>query len=247
MRLEGKVAIISGGAGAMGATEAKMFASEGARVVIGDVVSGESVAREIEDLGGQALSCSLDVTREEDWVKAVELAEDRYGPVNVLVNNAGVFRTTVIHETPVEEWDDIMAINARGVFLGTKVVVPSMRRSGGGSIINISSTAGLVGNTLEGAYTASKGAVRLFTKSSALHYAAEGIRVNSVHPGLIDTKMVDFIMEDPEQGPLVLSRVPMKRMGSAEEVAKVVMFLASDDSSYVTGSEYVVDGGYSAQ
>ncbi len=247
MRLEGKVAIISGGAGAMGSTEAKMFASEGARVVIGDVVSGESVAREIEDLGGQALFCSLDVTREEDWVKAVELAEDRYGPVNVLVNNAGVFRTTVIHETPVEEWDDIMAINARGVFLGTKVVVPSMRRSGGGSIINISSTAGLVGNVLEGAYTASKGAVRLFTKSSALHYAAEGIRVNSVHPGLIDTKMVDFIMEDPEQGPLVLSRVPMQRMGSAEEVAKVVMFLASDDSSYVTGSEYVVDGGYSAQ
>ncbi len=247
MRLEGKVAIISGGAGAMGATEAKMFASEGARVVIGDVVSGETVAREIEDLGGQALFCSLDVTREEDWVKAVELAEERYGPVNVLVNNAGVFRTTVIHETPVEEWDDIMAINARGVFLGTKAVVPSMRRSGGGSIINISSTAGLVGNTLEGAYTASKGAVRLFTKSSALHYAAEGIRVNSVHPGLIDTKMVDFIMEDPKQGPLVLSRVPMKRMGSAEEVAKVVMFLASDDSSYVTGSEYVVDGGYSAQ
>ena len=247
MRLEGKIAIISGGAGAMGATEAKMFASEGARVVIGDLVSGESVAREIEDLGGQALFCPLDVTREDDWLKAVDLAENRYGPVNVLVNNAGVFRTTVIHETPVEEWDDIMAINARGVFLGTKAVVPSMRRSGGGSIINISSTAGLVGNTLEGAYTASKGAVRLFTKSSALHYAAEGIRVNSVHPGLIDTKMVDFVMEDPELGPLVLSRVPMKRMGSAEEVAKVVMFLASDDSSYVTGSEYVVDGGYSAQ
>ena len=231
----------------MGATEAKMFASEGARVVIGDVVSGESVAREIEDRGGQALSCSLDVTREDDWVRAVELAEDRYGPVNVLVNNAGVFRTTVIHETPVEEWEDIMAINARGVFLGTKSVVPSMRLSGGGSIVNISSTAGLVGNALEGAYTASKGAVRLFTKSSALHYAADGIRVNSVHPGLIDTKMVDFIMEDPVQGPLVLSRVPMKRMGTAEEVAKVVMFLASDDSSYVTGSEYVVDGGYSAQ
>ncbi len=247
MKLEGKVAIISGGAGAMGATEAKMFASEGARVVIGDVVSGESVARKIEDRGGQALFCSLDVTREDDWVRAVELAEDRYGPVDVLVNNAGVFRTTVIHETPVEEWEDIMAINARGVFLGTKSVVPSMRRSGGGSIVNISSTAGLVGNALEGAYTASKGAVRLFTKSSALHYAAEGIRVNSVHPGLIDTKMVDFIMEDPVQGPLVLSRVPMKRMGTAEEVAQVVMFLASDDSSYVTGSEYVVDGGYSAQ
>ena len=231
----------------MGSTEAKMFASEGARVVIGDVVSGESVAREIEDLGGHALFCSLDVTREDDWVRTVELAEDRYGSVSVLVNNAGVFRTTVIDETPVEEWDDIMAINARGVFLGTKVVVPSMRRSGGGSIVNISSTAGLVGNALEGAYTASKGAVRMFTKSSALHYAAEGIRVNSVHPGLIDTKMVDHIMEDPVLGPLVLSRVPMGRMGSAEEVARMVMFLASDDSSYVTGSELVVDGGYSAQ
>ena len=247
MKLEGKVALISGAAGAMGSTEARLFASEGAAVVLGDVVGGEDVAREIEDGGGRAMFVRLDVTREEDWGAVVAGAEERFGPVDVLINNAGVFRTTRIDETPLAEWEDIMAINARGVFLGTRAVIPSMRRAGGGSIVNISSTAGLVGNALEGAYTASKGAVRLFSKSSAIHYAAEGIRVNSVHPGLIDTKMVDHIMDDPALGRLVLSRVPMGRMGTAEEVARMVLFLASDDSSYVTGGEFVIDGGYSAQ
>ena len=247
MRLEGKVAIISGGAGAMGSTEARLFASEGAAVVLGDVVDGEDVARQIEDAGGRATFARLDVTREEDWEAIVAGAEDRFGQVDVLINNAGVFRTTRIHETTLAEWEDIMAINARGVFLGTRAVIPAMRRAGGGSIVNISSTAGLVGNALEGAYTASKGAVRLFSKSSAIHYAAEGIRVNSVHPGLIDTKMVDHIMRDAELGAQVLARVPMGRMGTAEEVARMVMFLASDDSSYVTGGEFVIDGGYSAQ
>ncbi len=249
MKLKGKVAVISGAAGAMGATEARMFAAEGASVVLGDitVAEGESVARDIEASGGHALFRKLDVTQESDWVELIAAAEERFGLVGILINNAGVFRTTLIHETTVEDWDDIMAINARGVFLGTKSVVPSMRRARGGSIVNISSTAGLVGNTLEGAYTASKGAVRLFTKSSALHYAADGIRVNSVHPGLIDTQMIDHIMQDPELGPLVLSRVPMRRMGTSEEVARMVLFLASDDSSYTTGSEMVVDGGFTAQ
>ena len=247
MKLDGRVAIISGGAGAMGSVEARMFAAEGARVIIGDISDGSAVVREIESLGGSAVYCRLDVTREEDWEKLVEVAEDRFGPVSILINNAGVFRTTRIDVTPLSEWEDIMAINARGVFLGTRAVIPSMRRAGGGSIVNISSTAGLVGNALEGAYTASKGAVRLFTKSSAIHYAGEGIRVNSVHPGLIDTSMVDHIMEDAELGPLVLSRVPMGRMGTAEEVARMVTFLASDESSYVTGAEFVVDGGYFAQ
>lgn len=247
MKLEGKVAVISGAAGAMGAVEARLFAAEGASVVLGDITDGDAIAREIEAGGGRALFRRLDVTQERDWVDIIAAAEERFGPVNVLVNNAGVFRTTRIDQTPVEEWDDIMAINARGVFLGTKATVPSMRKAGGGSIVNISSTAGLIGNALEGAYTASKGAVRLFTKSSAIHYAADGIRVNSVHPGLIDTVMIDHIMEDPKLGPVTLSRVPMGRMGTAEEVAKMVLFLASDDSSYTTGSELVVDGGYSAQ
>ncbi len=249
MKLEGKVAVISGAAGAMGAVEARLFAAEGASVVLGDIdeEEGETVASEIEASGGQALFNRLNVTREGDWVETVATAEERFGPVDVLVNNAGVYRTSVIEQTTVAEWDDIMAINARGVFLGTKTVIPSLRRAGGGSIVNISSTAGLVGNALEGAYTASKGAVRLFTKASAMHYAAEGIRVNSVHPGVIDTRMVDHIMRDPELGPMVMSRIPMGRMGTAEEVARMVLFLASDESSYTTGSELIVDGGYSAQ
>jgi NAD(P)-dependent dehydrogenase (short-subunit alcohol dehydrogenase family) len=249
MKLAGKVAVISGAAGAMGAIEAKLFAAEGAKVLLGDLVEedGNRVAGEIEDSGGQALFHRLDVTKESAWVAAIAAAEERFGPVDVLINNAGVYRTTVIDQTTVADWDDIMAINARGVFLGTKCVVPSMRRAGAGSIVNISSTAGLVGNAVEGAYTASKGAVRMFSKAAAIHYAAEGIRVNSVHPGVIDTKMVADLMADPELGPLVMSKIPMARMGTATEVAKMVLFLASDDSSYTTGSELVVDGGYSAQ
>ena len=249
MKLEGKVAVISGAAGAMGAVEARLFAAEGAMVVLGDIdeEEGETVAGEIEASGGQALFNRLNVTREGDWVEIVATAEERFGPVDVLVNNAGVYRTSVIEQTPVAEWDDIMAVNARGVFLGTKTVIPSMRRADGGSIVNISSTAGLVGNAIEGAYTASKGAVRLFTKASAMHYAAEGIRVNSVHPGVIDTRMVDHIMRDPELGPMMMSKIPMGRMGTAEEVARMVLFLASDESSYTTGTELIVDGGYSAQ
>ncbi len=249
MKLKGKVAVISGAAGAMGAVEAKLFAQEGAKVLLGDLVEedGNRVAGEIEASGGQALFHRLDVTKESDWVAAIAAAEERFGPVDVLINNAGVYRTTVIDQTTVADWDDIMAINARGVFLGTKCVIPSMRRAGAGSIVNISSTAGLVGNAVEGAYTASKGAVRMFSKAAAIHYAAEGIRVNSVHPGVIDTKMVEHLMADPELGPLVMSKIPMGRMGTAAEVAKMVLFLASDDSSYTTGSELVVDGGYSAQ
>lgn len=249
MKLEGKVAVISGAAGAMGAVEAKLFAAEGAKVLLGDLVEedGNRIAREIEASGGQALFHRLDVTKESDWVAAIAAAGERFGPVDVLINNAGVYRTTVIDQTTVADWDDIMAINARGVFLGTKTVIPSMRRAGGGSIVNISSTAGLVGNAVEGAYTASKGAVRMFSKAAAIHYAAEGIRVNSIHPGVIDTKMVEHLMADPELGPLVMSKIPMGRMGTAAEVAKMVLFLASDDSSYTTGSELVVDGGYSAQ
>ena len=247
MRLKGKVAIISGGAGGMGSIEGRMFASEGASVVLGDVEDGEDVAREIRDAGGAAIFTRLDVTSEQNWESVVSAAEENFGPVTILINNAGVFRTTRIDKTPLSEWNQILDINAKGVFLGTKAVIPSMRRAGSGSIVNISSTAGLVGNPLEGAYTASKGAVRMFTKSSALHYAAENIRVNSVHPGLIDTKMVSIMMANRVQGQQFLNRVPMGRMGTPEEVAKMVFFLASDDSSYVTGAEFAIDGGYTAQ
>ena len=187
MRLENKVALISGGARGMGAVEAKLFANEGARVVIGDVLEdeGRRTEAEINESGGECVFVRLDVTSEESWQSAVSQAVDRFGKLDILVNNAGIYRTHNVTETTGEEWDQVMDINAKGVFLGTKAAIPAMRDSGGGSIVNISSVAGLVGNLMSSAYTASKGAVRLFTKSTAIQYARDGIRCNSVHPGLL--------------------------------------------------------------
>ncbi len=178
-RLDGKVAIISGGARGQGATEARMFAREGAKVVLGDVLDeqGKQVEAEINESGGEATYVHLDVTREDDWRAAVESAVSRYGKLDVLVNNAGILIRKGLEETTVEDWDRIMGVNAKGVFLGTKQAIPAMRRAGGGSIINISSTAGLVGSPNGSpSYTATKGAVRLLTKSTAIQYAKEGIR-----------------------------------------------------------------------
>jgi NAD(P)-dependent dehydrogenase (short-subunit alcohol dehydrogenase family) len=186
-RLDGKVALISGGARGQGATEARMFAQEGARVVFEDILDdeGRQVEAQIRELGGEATYVHLEVTREADWQGAVETAVNRYGKLDVLVNNAGILIRKSIEETTVEDWDRIMAVNAKGVFLGTKAAIPAMRQAGGGSIVNISSTAGLV-SSLSGSasYTATKGAVRLFTKATAIQYAREHIRCNSVHPGL---------------------------------------------------------------
>jgi NAD(P)-dependent dehydrogenase (short-subunit alcohol dehydrogenase family) len=249
MRLKGKVALITGGARGMGAAEARLFAQEGAAVMVSDVnVEGvKKVAAEIVKKGGKAAFVRQDVTSEAEWVSVVAETEKRFGKLDILVNNAGIFVTTIIEKTPVEEWERLMAINGRGVFLGVKHAIPAMRRAGGGSIVNISSTAGLVGNTLEGAYSATKGAVRLFTKSAALQGAKDGIRVNSVHPGAIDTEMVAFLVDDKQHRKNLEARIPLGRMGTAEEVAKLVLYLASDDASYVTGAEFVVDGGYTAQ
>jgi cyclopentanol dehydrogenase len=207
----------------------------------------KKVAAEIVKKGGKAAFVRQDVTSEAEWVSVVAETEKRFGKLDILVNNAGIFVTTIIEKTPVEEWERLMAINGRGVFLGVKHAIPAMRRAGGGSIVNISSTAGLVGNTLEGAYSATKGAVRLFTKSAALQGAKDGIRVNSVHPGAIDTEMVAFLVDDKQHRKNLEARIPLGRMGTAEEVAKLVLYLASDDASYVTGAEFVVDGGYTAQ
>ena len=248
MRLEGKVALISGGARGMGAVEAVLFAEEGARVVIGDVLEdeGRTVADSIPD--GNAAFIRLDVTSEDDWQAAVALAVQRYGKLDVLVNNAGVGATSMIEETTVAEWDRVMDINAKGVFLGTKYAIPEMRRAGGGSIINISSQLGLVGMDVSSPqYQASKGAVRLFTKSTAIQYAAEGIRANSVHPGPIVTPMTEGRRADPAVSELMVSRIPLGRYGESIEVAYGVLYLASDESSFVTGSELVIDGGWVAQ
>lgn len=249
-RLDGKVALISGGARGQGATEALMMAREGASVVFGDILDeeGRKVEAEIQELGLAATYVHLDVTSEDDWRSAVDTAVTRYGKLNVLVNNAGILIRKSIEETTEEDWDRIMAINAKGVFLGTKQAIPAMRQAGGGSIINISSVAGLLGSNTTGAsYTATKGAVRLFTKVTAVQHASDGIRCNSVHPGLIETPMTADRLADPDRREQQRERIPLGRIGTAEDVAYGVLFLASDESSFMTGSELVIDGGSSAQ
>ena len=248
MRLEGKVALISGGARGMGAEEALMFAREGAKVVIGDVLDGEGREVAAQIPGGQAIFVRLDVTKEADWQRAVSMAEEVYKRLDILVNNAGVSATGGIEDTTVEEWDRVMEVNAKGVFLGTKYAIPAMQRSGGGSIINISSQLGIVAMSESSPqYIASKGAVRLLTKSTAIQYAADGIRCNSVHPGPIVTPMTEGRRSDDSVRELMESRIPLGRYGEAIDVAYGVLYLASDEASFMTGSELVIDGGWVAQ
>ena len=250
MRLSDKVALISGGARGMGAVEAELFAREGAKVVIGDVLEaeGHSTAQSIAAAGGEAVFLRLDVTSEDDWKAAVDLAVTRYGKLDILVNNAGVDGASMIEETTEAAWDRVMDINAKGVFLGTRYAIPEMQKAGGGSIINISSQLGMVGmKESSPQYQSSKGAVRLLTKSTAIQYAAEGIRANSVHPGPIVTPMTEPRRSDPSIREVMESRIPLGRYGEAEEVAYGVLYLASDESSFVTGSELVIDGGWTAQ
>jgi 3(or 17)beta-hydroxysteroid dehydrogenase len=250
MRLEGKVALISGGARGMGAVEARLFAKEGAKVAIGDILEdeGRKLEAEINAMGGEALFVRLDVAREGDWQKAVEATVSRFGKLDILVNNAGISGRGRVEDTSVEEWDRVMEVNAKGVFLGTKVAIPAMRQSGGGSIINISSQLGLVGTDHSSPqYQASKGAVRLLTKATAIQYAKEGIRANSVHPGPIVTPMTEAARADAERYKMMLSRIPLGCYGQPEDVAYGVLYLAADESRWVTGSELVIDGGWTAQ
>jgi NAD(P)-dependent dehydrogenase (short-subunit alcohol dehydrogenase family) len=250
MRLEGKVALISGGALGMGAAEARLFAREGARVVIGDVLEaeGRAVEADVRASGAEAVFTRLDVTSEADWQRAVDLALKHFGTLNVLINNAGIGGASRLEDTPVEAWDRVMDVNAKGVFLGSKAVIPAMRQAGGGSIVNISSQLGLVGMADSSPqYQASKGAVRLLTKLTALQYAKERIRANSVHPGPILTPMTEKRRADPAIYARMVSRIPLGRYGESDEVAYGVLYLASDESSFVTGSELVIDGGWTAQ
>ena len=248
-RLEGKVALISGGARGQGAVEARMFAEEGASVVIGDILDdqGRQTEAELQELGYNVTYVHLDVTSESDWEAAVQSAVDTYGKLDVLLNNAGILIRKNIEETTEQDWDRIFAVNAKGVFLGTKAAIPAMRDAGGGSIINISSTAGLVGSPNGSAsYTATKGAVRLFTKSTAIQHAREGIRCNSIHPGPIETDMIADTLNDPANMALRMQRLPLGRVGKPSEIAYGAIYLASDESSFVTGSEVVIDGGTTA-
>ena len=251
MRLDGKVAFISGGARGMGACEAQLFASEGARVAIGDVLEdeGQRLAAAIGEAGGECLFLPLDVTSQSQWESAIASVVERFGRLDILVNNAGVGATNSrVEDTEEADWDRVMDINAKGVFLGTRAAIPEMRKSGGGSIINISSQLGLVGvDNSSPQYQASKGAVRLFTKATAIQYAAEGIRANSVHPGPIETPMTEAGRADSARFEITVARIPLGRYGQPEDVANGVLFLASDESSFMTGSEVVIDGGWTAQ
>lgn len=248
MRLEGKVALISGSARGMGAAEVRLFAQEGAKVVIADLLEdeGRKLEAEINDSGGKALFVRLDVTNESEWRGAIESAVRTFGKLDVLVNNAAIIRTERVLETTVQIWDDVMSVNAKGVFLGTKSAIPEMRKVGGGSIVNISSGAGITGSQQNAAYHASKGAVRIFTKAAAIQYAKDNIRVNSVHPGPIETAMLSAARSEEAIRERLVD-TPLGRVGRPEEVAYGVLYLASDESSFVTGSELVIDGGRTAQ
>ena len=249
MRLNGKVALISGAARGMGAEEARIFAREGAKVIIGDISEeeGRAVEAMIAETGGQALFVHLDVTNEEDWAKAVEQAVTRFGKLDVLVNNAGISSRAFKDDTSVDAWDKIMEVNSKGVFLGTMAAIPEMLKAGGGSIINISSIMGLVGSAGgHPAYNASKGAVRIFSKAIAVRHGKDNIRVNSVHPGFMPP-MASGVAYDQEQRRQSLEQTPLGREGRVEEVANAVLFLASDEASYITGAELAVDGGFTAK
>ena len=250
MRLKGKVAVISGGARGMGAAEAKLFAAEGCNVIIGDILKEESLttASEIERNGGKCTFLELDVRKEKDWGNVVSYAIREYGKIDILVNNAGLTSDGHIENLSLDEWNHIMDVNVTGVFLGCKYVLPSMTSVKTGSIINISSQLGFVGsNGSNPAYQASKGAVRILTKNVAVRYASSNVRCNSVHPGPVDTPMTETARSDNEFLTSLIDKIPMGRIGRPEEVAWAVLYLASDESSYVTGIELLVDGGWVAQ
>ena len=250
MRLAGKVAFISGGARGMGAAEVRLFCAEGASVAFGDVLEeeGSALAAEISEKGGQALFLPLDVTSAAQWQAVIEATVARFGKLDILVNNAGVSGAGLVEDVSEAEWDRVMDINAKGVFLGTKTVLPVLRHNGGGSIINISSQLALVAvDNSSSQYMASKGAVRILTKATAIQYAKDGIRANSVHPGPIATPMTEGGRTDPDRYNTTVSRIPLGRYGEPDDVAYGVLFLASDESSFMTGSELVIDGGWTAQ
>jgi 3(or 17)beta-hydroxysteroid dehydrogenase len=256
MRLQGKVALITGAAAGVqgelmgfGGAAAWLFVREGAKVVLGDIKDalGEKTAAQLRNSGGEALYIHLDVTSEADWQHAIQTTVKRFGRLDILVNNAGTAARYTVEDTTQEVWEGQMAVHAKGVFLGTRYAIPEMRKVGGGSIINISSIYGLVGSPTSSAYHAAKGAIRIFTKAAAIQYAGERIRVNSVHPGYALTPLTQDSYAEPERHRWVMERIPLGRLGNAQDIAYGILYLASDESAYVTGAELVIDGGTTAQ
>ena len=250
MRLKDKVAIVTGAANGMGAATARMFAREGAKaVIVADVADdkGKAVVADIAKAGGRGSFMRLDVTDEAGWKSVVDATVAAHGKLDVLVNNAGISGSAAEDFFDTGLWNKLMAINATGVFLGTKYAIAAMKKSGGGSIINLSSVSGIVGQDgVHVGYNASKGAVRLLTKSMAVQHGRDGIRVNSVHPGLMPPMTTSGRTADPATRAKMVGRMPLGRAGEVDEVAYAILFLASDEASYVTGTELVVDGGWTA-
>lgn len=256
MRLDGKVALLTGAAAAMpgelmgfGGAAANLFVREGAKVVLTDIRDdlGERSAAALREGGAEARYMHLDVTSEDDWTAAVDATMAAFGRLDILFNNAGTAFPMKVEEMPADIWDRELNVHAKGVFLGTRAVIPAMRQGGGGSIINTSSVMGIVGSPTSPAYSAAKGAIKLFTKSAALQYAKENIRINSVHPGYADTPLTDGRFAEPAVREALLKRTPMGRLGTAMDIANGVLYLASDEAAWVTGSELVIDGGMTAQ
>jgi len=249
MRLENKTALITGAAQGIGREIAQTFAREGAFVYVADInekLAKEAVA-ELQSAGGKAASVKLDVTQESDWIGVIEGIVKDGRRIDILVNNAGITKRQPLTELPVEEWEQIMAINARGPFLGIKHVIPVMQRNGGGSIVNMSSICGLVGHKFSGeSYIVSKGAVTLMTKAVAVKYAKDQIRCNSVHPSTADTAIMRDLFKDPAKRQERIDEIPLGRMAKTTEIANAVLFLASDEASFITGVALPVDGGLTA-
>ena len=247
MRLQGKVAIVTGAASGMGAATARRFAREGAKVVIADTLEDEG-RRVAAAIGEAALFHRLDVTDEAEWQAVVASTAERFGGLDILVNNAGISGSAYADLFDMVGWHKVMEVNATGVFLGMKHAVPAMRARGGGSIVNFSSISGFVGQArIHMSYNASKGAVRIMTKSAAVQFGRDKIRVNSVHPGLMPPMRTSGATADPALRAEMTKRIPLGRTGEVDEVANAVLFLASDEASYITGTELVVDGGFLAE
>jgi len=248
VRLKDKIALVTGAASGMGESAAQVFAREGAKVVVADLLEkeGSAVAASIASAGGEGMFLRLDVSGEEQWREAVRATVKRYGRLDVLVNNAGI-SGAVPDRMSTEYFDKLMAINVRGTFLGMKYAIPEMQKAGGGAIVNLSSISGFVGQEfVHMGYNGAKAAIRMMTKSAAVQYAKDGIRVNSVHPGLMPPMRTSVTAADPKLREKLLESVPMRRPGRVEEAAYAILFLASDEASYITGTELVVDGGFLA-
>lgn len=248
-RLNGKVAIVTGAARGQGAAEAEIFAKEGAKVIATDIQIDllHQVETKIREAGGEVRSMKLDVSSEEDWKTVIRETVDIYGKVDILVNNAGVIISNNIENCNINEWNKIQSINSTGVYLGMKYTITEMLRTGGGSIINISSVDSLVGGSSSAAYAASKGAVRSLSRHAAIDFAKHNIRVNSVFPGYILTPMNENLFSDPKKKEYISSQTALPFLGEPEDIAYGVLYLASDEARYVTGAELVIDGGFTAK